>query len=104
VEQKNVNDNSEMEIKGNEARRQIVAAGLAEICRRKRLVRKLRHLDGSVLIAALRTFGSPRGAVEWLICPAYGLGGAVPAEVAATVDGRIRVIRVLGCIEYNVPL
>ncbi|MDO8542842.1 MAG: MbcA/ParS/Xre antitoxin family protein [Opitutaceae bacterium] len=67
------------------------------------MISKLEQLDESVIAAALRTFGSAEGAAVWLICPAYGLGGAIPADVAETAEGRGRVLRVLGCIENNIP-
>lgn len=101
---KKVNNNPDKPISGAEARRQIIAAAVGEIRRREGLIARLEQLDESVIVAALRTFESPSGAAEWLICPAYGLGGAIPADVAGTAEGRDRVLWVLNCIEYNIPL
>lgn len=99
-----MNNNPETPINGAEARRQIIAAAVGEIRRREGLISRLEQLDESVIVAALRTFESPGGAAEWLICPAYGLGGAIPVDVAETAEGRDRVLWVLGCIDYNIPI
>lgn len=99
-----MNDNTDKPINGAEARPQVIAAAVGEIRRREGLISKLEQLDESVIVAALRTFESPGGAAAWLICPAYGLGGAIPAEVAETAEGRGRVLWVLGCIEHNIPI
>ncbi|MDO8542480.1 MAG: MbcA/ParS/Xre antitoxin family protein [Opitutaceae bacterium] len=99
-----MDNNPDKQIKGDEARRQIIAAAVGEIRRREGLISKLEQLDESVIVAALRTFESPGGAAEWLICPAYGIGGAIPVDVAETAEGRGRVLWVLGCIQYNIPI
>jgi len=101
---KNVKDNTDNPINGAEARRQVIAAAVGEIRRREGLISKLEQLDESVIAAALRTFDSADGAAEWLICSAYGLGGAIPVDVAETAEGRGRVLWVLGCIKNNIPL
>ena len=99
-----MNDNPDKPIDVTEARRQVVAAAVGEIRRREGLISRLEQLDETVIVAALRTFELPGGAAEWLICSAYGLGGAIPVDVAETAEGRDRVLWVLGCIEYNIPL
>jgi uncharacterized protein (DUF2384 family) len=99
-----MNENSEKQIHGDKARRRVVAAAVREIRRREGLLPKLEQLDESVIIAALNTFESAGGAAEWLVCPAFGLGGSIPAKVAGTKEGRQRVLRVLGCIEHGVFL
>jgi len=96
-----VHDKSNKTIDGPEARRQVVAAALEEISRREAMVIRLQALDERVIVAALDTFQSARGAAEWLTAPAYALGGAVPIEVAQTPQGRERVLNVLTCIEHN---
>lgn len=99
-----MNDNTDKPINGTEARRQVIAAVEGEIRLREGMIPKLEQLDESVIVAALRTFELPSGAAEWLICPAYGLGGAIPVDVAETAEGRDRVLWVLGCIDYNIPI
>jgi uncharacterized protein (DUF2384 family) len=99
-----VNENSKEPIKGDIARRRVAAAAVREIRRREALLPKLDQLDEGVIVAALGTFESVGGAAEWLVCPAAGLGGFVPAKVAGTKEGRQRVLRLLGCIEHGVFL
>ena len=99
-----MNENSEKQTNGDKARRRVVAAAVREIRRREGLLPKLEQLDEGVIIAAHDTFESAGAAADWLVCPAFGLGGSIPAKVAVTKEERQRVIRLLGCIEHGVFL
>lgn len=97
-----MNENSRKQINGDNARRRVIAAAVREIRRREALLPRLDQLDEGVMVAALSAFESAAGAAEWLVCPAFGLGGAIPAKVAGTKQGRQRVIQLLGRIEQGV--
>jgi uncharacterized protein (DUF2384 family) len=66
-------------------------------------VRQLANLDEEVALAALRTFEAAGAAAEWLVSPAFGLGGAVPVAFLQRAGGRNAVIQLLGRIEHNIP-
>lgn len=97
-----MNKDTETQANRNKARRRVVAAAAREIRRRERLLAQLARLDEIVITAALDTFESADGAAEWLVCPAFGLAGAIPVKVAGTKDGRTQVVRLLGAIEHGV--
>jgi putative toxin-antitoxin system antitoxin component (TIGR02293 family) len=51
---------------------------------------------------AVKVFGGIENAREWLNCPQFGLGGAVPLDYAETEIGAREVENLLGRIEYGV--
>lgn len=51
---------------------------------------------------AVKVFGGMENAREWLNCPQFGLGGAVPLDYAETEIGAREVENLLGRIEYGV--
>ena len=51
---------------------------------------------------AVKVFGGLENAREWLNCPQFGLGGAVPLDYAETEIGAREVENLLGRIEYGV--
>jgi putative toxin-antitoxin system antitoxin component (TIGR02293 family) len=55
-----------------------------------------------LLRLAVRTFESTANARAWLTSPQFGLGGAIPQDVAQTEVGAREVEDLLGRIEYGV--
>ncbi len=51
---------------------------------------------------AVKVFGGPEDAKQWLNSPQFGLGGAVPLDYAKTEIGAREVENLLGRIEYGV--
>jgi uncharacterized protein (DUF2384 family) len=52
---------------------------------------------------AEKVFGT-KGAIEWLITPAHGLGGKIPVVVASTKEGATKIIKLLGRIDRGTAL
>jgi uncharacterized protein (DUF2384 family) len=80
----------------------VVKAIRTDAQRRLGRATKLSELDGETIKRAVKALGSPQAAGEWLISPAFGLGGAIPVELARTEKGRATVLNLLGRIEYGV--
>jgi uncharacterized protein (DUF2384 family) len=73
----------------------VVAAFDRDFARRGAMRAKLRELDAEVLLAAIDCLGSAEKAALWLTSPEVGLSEENPIEVAATSDGKERVLRLL---------
>jgi uncharacterized protein (DUF2384 family) len=69
-----------------------------------RLSDQLKSIDLGVLARAIECFGSVESAANWLLVPAFGLGGRIPIKVAHTLKGRTEVTMLLGRIDYDVSL
>lgn len=70
-------------------------------------VRRLGHLaeftEGiRVFEHAVAVFGSELDAALWLTAEQYALSGHVPADVAITAEGRLRVQILMTQIEYGI--
>lgn len=76
-------------------RREATAAMDREIARLLLIRRELGTIDARLLGQCVACFGSIDAAVAWLASPEILLGGEVPAELAASADGRAVVRRVL---------
>lgn len=59
----------------------------------------LLHADPDVLHASVCCFGSARDAALWLTSPEMLLGGERPIETAASPEGRLKVLGILGRLE-----
>jgi len=88
--------------RGETVRRRVLGALSRDIARRKKYLRKVAHAQPQVITRAVKALGSPLGAAEWLITPAYGLEGKAPLDVLSTHAGCEQVIVLLGRIERNV--
>jgi hypothetical protein len=62
----------------------------------------LMNLNGRIAEAALETFESGRGALNWLTSPEISLRGRVPIEVARTKKGAKEVLVLLKRIDYGI--
>lgn len=84
-------------------RREVASALDGEIERLGRLRERIAALDPEVLLAAIDGFGSPRESAAWLVLPEGRLAGRSPIEVAATAEGKERVIGLLLGREQGEP-
>jgi hypothetical protein len=87
-------------------RREVVAALDGEIERLGRMRERIAALDPEVLLAAIDSLGSPRESATWLVRPEERLSGRSPIDVAATAEGKERVIGLLlgpGQVEAQFP-
>ena len=66
------------------------------------MLEDLKTLDPEVAKLAIKALGTAKGAVAWLIQPAFGLDGKIPVVALRTGGGRKKVMQLLGRIEYNV--
>lgn len=60
-------------------------------------------LSESLLLRAVEVFGKTEKASSWLNSRLNELGGRTPLEVAATTDGRARVLGILHDLEFGFP-
>jgi putative toxin-antitoxin system antitoxin component (TIGR02293 family) len=74
---------------------EVVQAFDRDLGRRNTLRNKLFCADAEVLLAAIDCFGSAEGAAFWLTSPEVGLGDEAPLDVAATAEGKERVLQLL---------
>ena len=73
----------------------VVGAFDRDVARRCALRERLLGVDAEVLLAAMDCLGSPDGAAQWLTGPEIGLSGETPVDVAATAEGKERVLNFL---------
>jgi uncharacterized protein (DUF2384 family) len=64
--------------------------------------KKPRPIDPEILDRALDCFESVDGAADWLVCPAFGLKGKIPVQVARTTKGKKDVLTLLARIDFGV--
>jgi uncharacterized protein (DUF2384 family) len=74
---------------------EVTAAFDRDVRRRRLMKEKLAGADAIVLLAAIDSLDSPERAALWLTSPEPVLGNACPLDVAATAEGRERVLRLL---------
>ena len=67
-------------------------------------IKALDAMDPLVAAAAMETFESARGALNWLTSPEISLSGKAPISVARTAKGAARVTTLLKQIDYNVAM
>jgi uncharacterized protein (DUF2384 family) len=73
----------------------VIRAFDRDLGRRNALRDKLFGVDPEVLLAAIDCFGSADTAALWLTSAEVGLANENPLEVAATAEGKERVLQLL---------
>ncbi len=82
----------------------IVSAALAEINRRRKLLTALGQMDSVLAETVCQVIPDEAGAAEWLVRPAFALGGKVPLALARTRRGRKAVVLLLMRIDRGIAL
>jgi uncharacterized protein (DUF2384 family) len=78
-------------------RRKVEAALDREIQRLCHLRSSLERADAEVVLAAIDYLGSPEKAAHWLSSPEASLGNTIPLYLAASEEGKAKVIeRLMG--------
>jgi uncharacterized protein (DUF2384 family) len=85
----------------NKKKSDVIQAFDREIARRNALRQKLIEIDAVLLLAAIDCFGSSEAAALWLTSPDVGLANENPLDVAATDEGKERVLRLLWRLDLS---